>query len=82
VTAPFVFTEIEIAAVLRVTPEAVRAWLRLGATDLNRIRARIKRMPPRERKSFAADVRYVSATLVNQPAYCETGRPISGEHLV
>ena len=28
-------------------------------TDLNRIHARIKRMPPRERKSFAADVRYV-----------------------
>ena len=28
-------------------------------TDLNMIQARIKRMSPRERKSFAADVRYV-----------------------
>jgi hypothetical protein len=30
-TAPFVYTEVEIAAVLRVAPEAVRAWLRRGA---------------------------------------------------
>jgi hypothetical protein len=29
-TAPFVYTEVEIAAVLRVAPEAVRAWLRRG----------------------------------------------------
>jgi hypothetical protein len=29
-------------------------------TDLKAIRARINRMPPRERKSFAADVRYVT----------------------
>jgi hypothetical protein len=29
-------------------------------TDLITIRARINRMPPRERKSFAADVRYVT----------------------
>ena len=29
-------------------------------TDLQRIHARIKRMPARERKSFAADVRYVT----------------------
>jgi hypothetical protein len=29
-------------------------------TDLKAIHARIKRMPPRERKSFAADVRYVT----------------------
>jgi hypothetical protein len=29
-------------------------------TDLKSIRARINRMPPRERKSFAADVRYVT----------------------
>ena len=29
-TAPFVYTEPEIAAVLRVPPEAVRAWLRRG----------------------------------------------------
>lgn len=28
--APFVYTEPEIAAVLRVPPEAVRAWLRRG----------------------------------------------------
>jgi hypothetical protein len=28
-------------------------------TELNAIRARINRMPPRERKNFAADVRYV-----------------------
>jgi len=27
---PFVYTEVEIAAVLRVAPEAVRAWLRRG----------------------------------------------------
>jgi len=30
VTAPFVYTESEIAAVLCVPPEAVRAWLRRG----------------------------------------------------
>jgi DNA-binding transcriptional MerR regulator len=29
-TAPFVYTEVEIAAVLRVAPEAVRAWQRRG----------------------------------------------------
>jgi hypothetical protein len=29
-TAPFVYTEPEIAAVLGVPPEAVRAWLRRG----------------------------------------------------
>jgi hypothetical protein len=29
-TAPFVYTEPEIAAVLGVLPEAVRAWLRRG----------------------------------------------------
>jgi hypothetical protein len=28
--APFVYTEVEIAAVLRVPPEAVKAWLRRG----------------------------------------------------
>jgi MerR-like DNA binding protein len=28
--AQFVYTEVEIAAVLRVAPEAVRAWLRRG----------------------------------------------------
>jgi hypothetical protein len=29
-TAPFVYTEAEIAAVLRIVPEAVKAWLRRG----------------------------------------------------
>jgi hypothetical protein len=29
-TTPFVYTEPEIAAVLHVTPDAVRAWLRRG----------------------------------------------------
>ena len=29
-TAPFVYTEPEIAAVLHVVPEAVKAWLRRG----------------------------------------------------
>jgi hypothetical protein len=29
-TAPFVYTEVEIAAVLRVAGEAVSAWLRRG----------------------------------------------------
>jgi predicted site-specific integrase-resolvase len=29
-TPPFVYTEAETAAVLRVAPEAVRAWLRRG----------------------------------------------------
>ena len=29
-------------------------------TDLKALRARIKRMPARQRKSFAADVRYVT----------------------
>jgi hypothetical protein len=29
-TVPFVYTELEIAALLRVAPEAVRAWMRRG----------------------------------------------------
>jgi hypothetical protein len=29
-TAPFAYTEPEIAAVLRISPEAVKAWLRRG----------------------------------------------------
>jgi hypothetical protein len=56
-------SQAELDAWLKVHPSGVigdDGETYFPETDLKSIRARINRMPPRERKSFAADVRYVT----------------------